>query len=485
MPSRVLAEAAGTISVPLATLFRQSLDCGCLPEDWRLGTVVPIHKKGSKNLPENYRPVSLTSVVCKVLESIIRDQLMDFLVETGQISRHQHGFRPRRSCNSQLLEVIEDWSSLMEEGKRIDAVYLDFKKAFDAVPHKRLLRKLQAYGVAGKLLRWIQAFLSGRRQRVRVRVCYSQWSPVTSGVPQGSVLGPLLFLIYINDMPDVVSSAIKMFADDTKVYRNVSHPYQIQELQHDIDCVVEWSDRWQLPFNQAKCKCLHVGSGNQKHAYLIRDTVLESVSEERDLGVHIDSTLKFRKQAASAVSKATQLLAVIRRSFAYLNEQTLTLLYKTLVRPHLEYGNVIWGPFNRADQRLLERVQRRATKLVPGFRDLSYPQRLQRLKLPSLYYRRRRGDMVMIYQLVHAGIDLNPDEFVSKATMATTRGHSWKLAKPQAASRIRRNALCVRAINDWNALPPSVVLADTVNQFKSRLDQHWRSGIYFVPIQDL
>ena len=210
-----------------------------------------------------------------------------------------------------------------------------------------------------------------------------------------------------------------------------------------------------------------------------------NLSKEKDLGVIIDSTLKFRRQAASAASKATQILAVIRRSFAHLDELTLTLLYKALVRPHLEFGNLIWGPFNRGDQRLLERVQRRATKLVPAIRHLPYPQRLQRLKLPSLYYRRRRGDMLAMYQLLHSDLDLDPDSFVSRRALDTTRGHRWKLAKPRAASRVRRNALCIRALNDWNALPPHVVLAETLTQFKSRLDKHWQNIQFFVPIQDL
>ena len=485
VPSRVLSETADAICVPLTTLFRQSLSSGHLPEEWRLGTVVPIYKKGCKSLPENYRPISLTSIVCKLLESIVRDQLMDFLVETRQISKNQHGFRPRRSCSTQLLEVIEDWTRLLEDGQPIDTVYLDFKKAFDSVPHHRLLKKLQAYGVAGNLLRWIEAFLSGRKQQVVVSGCHSRWSPVTSGVPQGSVLGPLLFLTYINDIPDTVTSSIKIFADDTKVYRSVSNPSHIQELQLDIDSVVQWSDTWQLPFNEAKCRCMHIGPGNQQHTYMLRGNVLQSTINEKDLGVVIDPDLKFRKQAASAASKATQVLAVIRRSFAHLNEQTLTLLYKALVRPHLEYGNLIWGPFNRSDQKLIERVQRRATKLVSGIQNLPYPQRLQRLRLPSLYYRRRRGDMLAMYQLLHEGVDLDPTDFVARSSMATTRGHHLKLAKPQAVSRVRRNALSIRALNDWNALPSHVVLADTLTRFKSQLDQHWRSIHYYVPIQDL
>ena len=218
---KLLQLASGPLSGPLAALFQKSLDQGVLPEDWKTAAVVPIHKKGPKQDPGNYRPISLTSVPCKVLESLIRDEIMEFLMATNQLSEHQHGFRPRRSCSSQLLEVLEEWSRSIEHGDPIDVVYVDFKKAFDAVPHHRLLRKLQSCGISGCLLRWIEAFLCDRKQEVVLNGCHSGPTPVTSGVPQGSVLGPLLFIVYINDLPPVVSSSTKMFADDTKVYREV------------------------------------------------------------------------------------------------------------------------------------------------------------------------------------------------------------------------------------------------------------------------
>ena len=189
----------------------------------------------------------------------------------------------------------------------------------------------------------------------------------------------------------------------------------------------------------------------------MRDAALEQVSVERDLGVLVDSELKFRAQAASAVSKATQILAVFRRSFQLIDRTTLPLLFKTLVRPLLEYGNVIWGPFNRADQKLVERVQRRATRLVDEIRNEPYTERLRLLGLPSLYYRRRRGDMIAVFQMLHSGLDLDPAVLFTPAAKATTRGHPWKMDKPQAITRVRRNAFAVRVINDWNALPSHVV----------------------------
>ena len=221
---KLLQLAAQSLAEPLASQFNESLDQGVLPDAWKTAVVVPIHKKGSKKEPGNYRPISLTCIPCKVMESLIRDELMEFLSSTDQISKHQHGFRPRRSCSSQLLETLEDWCRIIEQGDSVDVIYLDFRKAFDSVPHKRLLKKLCSYGISGKLLRWIEVFLSDRKQQVMVNGVHSDLVPVKSGVPKGSVLGPLLFLLYVNDIPSIVSCTAKMFADDTKIYTSMPKP---------------------------------------------------------------------------------------------------------------------------------------------------------------------------------------------------------------------------------------------------------------------
>ena len=481
---RVLHETAHTIAPLLSSIFRKSLDTGCLPHDWKLADVVPIYKNGGRDDPGNYRPVSLTSVPCKVLESIIRDTLMTHLQTEGLLADAQHGFRPGRSCATQLLLAYEEWSGMIEKGEPVDVLYLDLAKAFNTVPTRKLLNKVKAHGIDGKILRWIEAFLVGRQQRVIVGGSHSGWGPLTSGVPQGSVLAPLLFLLYVNDLPDVLNSRIKIFADDSKLYRSVSVPADSFAMQVDLDAALQWADEWQLTFNANKCKVLHIGRLNRHHVYTMKGTELEETAVERDLGIHMDAELKFRQQAAAAVSKASQVMAVIRRSFQLLDRTTLPMLFKTLVRPHLEYGNIVWGPFNRTDQKRIERVQRRATKLVPELRNLPYQRRLQELHLPSLYYRRRRGDMIAVYQVLHGRLDLDPQIFFDTAIARDTRGHPWRLVKPRAVSRIRRNAFSVRVVNDWNSLPSAVVTSDTLNQFKNRLDAHWTRIAFTIPHAD-
>jgi len=242
-------------------------------------------------------------------------------------------------------------------------VYLDFAKVFDSVPHERLLQKLSSYGVRGKLLTWIRAFLSDRWQRAVVNGEAANWSVVTSGIPQGSVLGPLLFLIFINDLPDALTSLLKIFADDTKIFRMLSTADDTHELQKDIDCLSVWSEQWQLPFNTKKCKVMHLGHGNALHEYVMNGDTLEATDHEKDLGVVVDEKLRFHMHTAQVVAKAFRVLSMIKRSFENIISKTIPLLFKSVIRPVIEYGNCVWGPLFQGDQDSVERVLRHATKM--------------------------------------------------------------------------------------------------------------------------
>ena len=266
-----------------------------------------------------------------------------------------------------------------------------------------------------------------------------------------------------------------------KVYRGIRTSADHERLQEDLDQLAVWSQKWLLPFNVAKCSTLHLGPGNPKEVYAIQGTPLQQTSVERDLGVLVDDQLKFREQAAAAASRANRILGLIRHTFCNLDLQTLPTLYKTIVRPLLEYGNQIWGPFNMADKKLLERVQRRATKLIPEIRHLPYQNRLRLLGLPSLQYRRRRGDMITMFGIMHGRVGIRREDFFGEPRAAQTRGHQLKVAKPQSISRMRINHFSTRVINDWNSLPEEVVCAPSLNAFKNRLDRHWIALAYEAP----
>ena len=271
-------------AAPLSMIFQYSLDEGDIPADWKSANVTPIFKKGDRSKAGNYRPVSLTSVACKIMESIIKDTMVKFLDTHSLIKDSQHGFRKGRSCLTNLLEFLEDVTRSVDDDIAVDVVFLDFQKAFDKVPHKRLLLKLEGLGIRGSLLGWISDWLSDRRQRVVIGGSGSSWKNVTSGVPQGSVLGPLLFVAYINDLDDAVSiSGIKKFADDTKVYREVCSELDAISFQSELDSIFDWSRDWGMFFNVDKCKVMHVGSRNKKIVYNVNGRDLSVVQTEKDL----------------------------------------------------------------------------------------------------------------------------------------------------------------------------------------------------------
>ena len=447
--------------------------------DWKAANVTPIYKKGRKTLPENYRPISLTSQVCKVLESIIRDEIIAFLMEHNLITDAQYGFVPGRSCDTQLLQVLDDWAENLDCDTPVDTFYLDFKKAFDSVAHSRLASMLESLGIRDKLLRWIICFLTDRRQRVVLEGQASDWVPVTSGVPQGSVLGPTLFIAAINTLPEEIKSTVLIYADDTKVYRPIANHHDAEQLQEDLDKLERWSRTWQLPFNVAKCKVMHLGNNNPEYEYTMSNQKLEVITQEKDLGVIVDNSLSFHNHTDAVVARAYQTLGVIRRTFLNLDETTLPLVYKAMVRPILEYANTVWGPLFIGDQLKIESVQRRATRMVPTIRHLPYAARLEKLKLPSLRYRRDRGDMLMVYNLLGNKHRIEIDTLLSVAPEgATTRGHSKKLQKPRSRKAHRQRFFAHRVVNLWNGLPEAVVSAESTNVFKQELDKHWKHRMY-------
>ena len=406
-----LKEIVDDISVPLAIAFNLSIQDGIVPREWKNANIIPIFKKGSRCKSENYRPVSLTSVICKLLEPLLRDHMVDFLTRHNLINQTQHGFLKGRSCLTNLLDFMEHISKWADDGSPVDVIYLDFQKAFDKVPHQRLLIKLKYHGMGESVVNWVRDWLSGRKQRVVVEGEESSWRPVISGVPQRSVLGPILFLIYINDLENEIWSNILKFADDTKMFRRVESQEDRHQLQSDLNKLVKWAEKWQMLFNKDKCKCLHIGQANAKKNYLMNKTVLLSTEREKDVGVVLSSDMKVSEQCSIAARKGTQILGLIRRNIAYRDKRLIIPLYISLVRPHLEYCIQAWRPHMRKYIDKLERVQRRATKLISEISQLSYEERLQQCRLTTLETRRIRGDQIEVFKIMHGYEGLNKDMF--------------------------------------------------------------------------
>ena len=410
---KILKETVQQMCTPLAHVFNMSLQEGIVPLQWKEANIIPLFKKGSRNKSVNYRPVSLTSVICKVLETIIRDHMMDFLIKHKLINPSQHGFLKARSCLTNLLCFFEEITIWVDEGSPVDVIYLDFQKAFDKVPHQRLILKLKSHGMGNSIINWIEQWLNDRRQRVVVDGEVSSWKPVLSGVPQGFVLGPILFLVYINDLEEGVTGNILKFADDAKLFRKTKEIGDKQKLLDDIDKFVRWSEKWQMLFNFGKCKCLHTGPGNTGMNYEMGGSILSKTVKEKDLGVSMNANMKVSEQCRIAASKGNQILGMIRRNITYKEKRLIVPLYKAIVRPHLEYCIQASSPYLRKDIYMLEKIQRRATKLIPGLRDLTYEERLKECGLTTLETRRLRGDQIEVFKILN-GYENIDSNFFSK-----------------------------------------------------------------------
>ena len=309
------------------------LDSGQALDAWREANVTPIFKKGSRAERANYRPVSLTPVLCKVFEACIKVAMMTHLVQL--FCRAQHGFVPRKSCATNLLECLDLIGGRVAVGHAVDAASLDYWKAFDTIPHERPLVKVGAYGFRGKITAWIRAFLTDRRQRVVIGDVKSDWIRVKSEVPQGYVLGPLMFVIFINDLADVVTNKLKLYADDSKLLCVLDRPGARQSFQDDLNRISVWCETWQMQLNADKCKIMHFGQNNPHQLYYIagRDTftILESSDSERDLGVQVRNDLKWGEQVYKAASKANQILGMLRRTFQHNSLELWKKLYTAYV----------------------------------------------------------------------------------------------------------------------------------------------------------
>lgn len=474
LPPVFLRNLADELTIPFQILFEFSFCTGCLPEIWKLSTIIPYHKKGNRSYVQNYRPISLTSVACKLMESIITDQLSTYLRNNDLISCEQHGFLKKRSTCTQLINSLNTWISSINSRHQVDVIYIDFLKAFDKLCHNKLLHKLKCYGITYELLGWISAFVSERRQQVMIANCFSIQLQVNSGVPQGSVLGPLLFLVYVNDIVTSVTADCKLllFADDLKVFTCGTNS-NFENLQMSLSLIVDWSHTWQLPIAEAKCRVISFG-GHKEEQYSIANFPLTRSTTVCDLGVTFTSNLKFTKHCETISSKAMARAYLILKCFVSNDRSLLKQAYFVYVRPLLEYCTQVWNPILKKDIIMIEKVQKYFTRRICQRSNINYTDYKSRLYLLDMFSLERRRiifDLILVYRMFHRLIDLNFDDFFSLLSSDhETRGHHLRL-RTRNLSRCTCHEFffCHRIVNVWNSLPSYIISSSSLYEFKKKL----------------
>lgn len=479
LPPILLQNCAETLHKPLHKIFLLSLHTGCFPTRWKLAFLTPIHKSGSLNDVRNYRPISMLSICGKVFESIVYKKVQPHIKTC--INSNQHGFLPYKSTASNLVEYISEIAEALDKNEEVHAIYTDFTKAFDLVNHDILIVKLANMGIHGSLLRWCTSYLGNRSQLVALRGYQSHEFAVPSGVPQGSHLGPMFFLIFINDMCHSIGCKYKLFADDLKLYHVVKSLSDVEVLQSSIDRVQKWCVDNGMILNPDKC--FHIKFSRKKKPqcafYSIGSVVLKEVTTIRDLGVIIDGSLSFRQHVDHIVKKTSQLSGFINRQMKIFKQPSLTItIYNSIIRSILEYCSVVWNPGYQVHSDRIERVQKRFFYHL-AYSDnkcrtlASYADRIKHYKVTSLEVRRRIADTLYCHGLIHARID-SPDVLKKlnfSVPRVNSRLHNRKMfAPPLYKSNLGRHSPINRMCLYCNAVRFDVDLFSvSLNELRIKL----------------
>ena len=485
--NHLLKLCAKHIDVPLAHVFNLSLRSGRFPATWKQARVQPVFKqKGDRSSPRSYRPIALLCSVSKVFETLVKDQVLSFCLANRVLPDSQFGFLPGRSTVWQLLSVLDDWHAARERGTSVHAAFLDLAKAFDRVDHQILIKKLASSGLSSTCVDWFKSYLTGRTIVTTVDHVDSSPLCISSGVPQGSVLGPILFIIYMADLPVAVKqNTCALFADDTLVYSTCCKPSQHPccNLQEDIDAVQTRSSDWNATFNSAKSQQMVVGRHGCETGenLVLGGDKLQQVCTVSHLGLTLASTLKWSDHLSGILKRAAPKAAALKKLGyrARVSVDTMSLLYKTLLRPRLEYASIAWDNCSAADSRRLERLQLSVARAVMHQRrhpSMSKSQLLKQLGWPTLAWRRRRAKLIYFWKLVN---NQGPPCLSSRIPKSVNNRCEYSLRNtgtvelPACSSSLYLSSFIPSSCLLWNSLPPDVSSCSSVSSFTLMLDSHF------------
>ena len=489
IPARIIKECKSSLALPLKMFWQKSYNTGEIPHFYKTQQIIPLYKKGSRTSAVNYRPISLTSHIIKIFERVLREKLVNFLERNNIINSNQHGFRKNCSCLSQLLSHTNNIFKSLEDRIDVDTVYVDFSKAFDKVDHQILLKKIKIYGITGKYHKWISNFLTGRKQIVCINNTFSYETPVISGVPQGSVLGPLLFVLYVNDMTSSVKySVLHIFADDTKLSLPIATPQDQLHLQMDLDSINKWAVANKMILNKDKYELIcHEGKrtstllkelpfAEEFFSYMAGEEDLYSSTNVRELGIIMDPQLNWKDHIMKVKLDAIKMSCWILNVFKTRNKETMMLLFNSLVRSRLEYCSELWDPGTKTLINEIEQVQRRFTHKIDGLREENYWKRLEILKILSLQRRRERKNIIYVWKIKNSMVR---NDIELEFEMNSRRSKYVAVLKPMlkttdTTEKIKsafEQSFIIRCAKLWNKLPTELMLESHYSSFIYKLDK--------------
>ena len=485
--NKILRELADILCVPLCSLFNKSLTEGLVPSAWKEAHVCAIFKKGDPSQVSNYRPVSLLSNIDKVMERIIFKHIYNFLRDTDFLTSFQSGFVPGDSTVNQLTFMYNSFCKALDEGKEIRVVFFDISKAFDRVWHRGLLAKLKGAGIDVKLLSWLKNYLTDRKQRVVIPGGKSDWLYIKAGVPQGSILGPLMFLVYINDIVKDIQSNIRLFADDTSLYLIVDHPdLAATTLQNDISRITEWAENWLVKFNPSKTESLLISRKVNKPLHptlsMLNEDIIE-VDMHKHLGVILSNDGSWHNHINIIKEKAWKRINLMRKLKYKLDRKSLEVMYVSFIRPILEYANVIWDNCTAYEKDDLEKIQIEAARIVTGCTKLvSLRDLYNETKWDTLDTRRTNQKLLLMYKMSNNSTPEYMSSLVPRLVNETTRyslRNANNIRPVQTRTQLYSNSFLPSVITEWNKLSEDVRASPSLSSFKSSISSKNKVPAYY------
>ena len=478
---RILKVAVNSIAPSLTHIFNHALISNCFPDEWKMARLVPIHKKGPRDLIENYRPISILPVISKIMERILYEQIYQYLSDNSLLTEYQYGFRKMHSTVSALLDSTNSWYVNMDRKMFNLVVLLDLKKAFDTIDHSILLSKLELYGITGNALSMIRSYLSGRNQKCQLGDKMSTARRIECGIPQGSILGPLFFLIYINDLPQCLNHATaRLFADDTNlIVAGVSIQEIESNMNRDLAHVNEWLLANKLSLNVVKTEFILIGSAQKLNSIVIQPNIeinqvkINQVGNATVLGVEIDDRLSWHSHIDKVAKKVTSGIGAIRKIRDLVDRETLISVYNALINPHFDYCSEVWDTMGVGLSNRLQKLQNRAARVIMNFSsDIPGPEALDALGWENLVTRRAKTKAKTMYKVLNK---LAPSpleklfEHKRNITQYNLRGSSTSLQLPQPKTEKLKKSFSYDGAKVWNSLSADVRGSATFTIFKTRL----------------